>query len=225
MKYRKSWGFPGGSDGKESACNAGDLGSIPGLERSPGEGHGNPLQYSCLENPHGQRSLAGSSVEWGRVGHDSATKHSTQGGMTNKWTAISCKFLPIKAGKSVEAFISMMYNQKETKVFSGLPDLSAWMNVQEMLTQGAHAAAGSTNNLADRNLKVKADLSYVILSDPPKWCPFREPRMFFLHWSFETLISEKEVSGWSWSPGGWWKVLPKPGCWMAEVKFRWGTPI
>ena len=46
-------GFPGGSDGKESACNAGDLGSIPGLGRSPGRGHGNILQYSYLENPHG----------------------------------------------------------------------------------------------------------------------------------------------------------------------------
>ena len=42
---------PGGSDGKESACDAGDPGSIPGLGRSPGEGHDNPLQYSCLENP------------------------------------------------------------------------------------------------------------------------------------------------------------------------------
>ena len=43
--------FPGGSDGKAFAYNAGDLGSIPGLGRSPGEGNGNPLQYSCLENP------------------------------------------------------------------------------------------------------------------------------------------------------------------------------
>ena len=43
-------GFPGSSAGKESASNAGDLGLIPGLERSPGEGNGNPLQYSCLEN-------------------------------------------------------------------------------------------------------------------------------------------------------------------------------
>ena len=43
-------GFPGGSEGKASACNAGDLGSIPGSERSPGEGNGNPLQYFCLEN-------------------------------------------------------------------------------------------------------------------------------------------------------------------------------
>ena len=43
-------GFPGGSDSKGSTCNAGDPGSIPGLGRSPGEGNGNPLQYSCLEN-------------------------------------------------------------------------------------------------------------------------------------------------------------------------------
>ena len=43
--------FPGGSEGKVSACSAGDLGSIPGSGRSPGEGNGNPLQYSCLENP------------------------------------------------------------------------------------------------------------------------------------------------------------------------------
>ena len=45
------WGFPCGSAGKESACNAGDLGSISGLGRFPREGNGNPLQYSCLENP------------------------------------------------------------------------------------------------------------------------------------------------------------------------------
>ena len=44
-------GSPGGSDGKESACNAGDPGLIPGSRRSPGEGNGNPLQYSCLGNP------------------------------------------------------------------------------------------------------------------------------------------------------------------------------
>ena len=44
-------GFPGGSDGKESACNTGDLGSIPELGRSPGGGHDNPLQYSFLGNP------------------------------------------------------------------------------------------------------------------------------------------------------------------------------
>ena len=57
-------GFPGSSAGKESTCNSGNLGSIPGLGRSPGGEHGNPLQYSCLENPHGQRSLEGFSP-WG----------------------------------------------------------------------------------------------------------------------------------------------------------------
>ena len=62
--------FPGGSDGKELACNAGDAGLIPGLGKSPGEGKGNPLQYSCLENPHGQRSLTGYSTWSQRVRHD-----------------------------------------------------------------------------------------------------------------------------------------------------------
>ena len=59
-------GFPGGSDGKESACNAEDLGLIPGLERSPGEGNGNPLQCSPVPAGefHGQRNLAGYSP-WG----------------------------------------------------------------------------------------------------------------------------------------------------------------
>ena len=47
-------GFPGDSDGKESTCNAGDPGLIPGLGRSPGVGNGSPLQYSCLENPMGR---------------------------------------------------------------------------------------------------------------------------------------------------------------------------
>ena len=54
-------GFPGGSAGKESACSVGDLGYIPELGRSPGEGKGYALQYSGLQNPHGQRSLVGYS--------------------------------------------------------------------------------------------------------------------------------------------------------------------
>ena len=52
-------GFPRSSVGKESACNAGDLGWIPGLGRFPREGNSNPLRYSCLENPLGQRILVG----------------------------------------------------------------------------------------------------------------------------------------------------------------------
>ena len=68
-------GVPGGSDGKESACNEGDLGLIPRSGRSPGGGHGNPLQYSCLENPHGQGSLAGSP--WAQKGLDMTEQIST----------------------------------------------------------------------------------------------------------------------------------------------------
>ena len=63
LKFTFKIGFPGGSDGKESTCNAGDLGSIPGLGRSPGGEHGNPLQYFCLENPLGQRNLVGNSPQ------------------------------------------------------------------------------------------------------------------------------------------------------------------
>ena len=70
IPWRRAWqpapvflGFPGGSAGKESACNVGDLNSVAGLGRSPGEGKGNPLQCSCLENPPGQRSLEGYSPQ------------------------------------------------------------------------------------------------------------------------------------------------------------------
>ena len=67
-----TYDFPGGSDGKESTCNVGNPGSIPGLRRSPGEGNGNPLQYFCLENP-----MAGGGW-W-------ATVH----GVTKSWTQLS----------------------------------------------------------------------------------------------------------------------------------------
>ena len=65
--------FPGGSDGTASAYNAGDVGSIPGSGRSPGEGHVNPLHYSCLKNPiGGQAKEAGGlqSKVSQRIGHD-----------------------------------------------------------------------------------------------------------------------------------------------------------
>ena len=68
-------GFPGGSDGKESACNVGDPSSNPGLGRSPGEGNGNPLQYSCLENPKDKEA-------WQATVHGVAKKSDT----TEQWT-------------------------------------------------------------------------------------------------------------------------------------------
>ena len=67
-------GFPHSSVGKESPCNAGDLGSIPGMGRSSGEGNGHPPQYSCLENPMDGGSLWATVHEVTRVGHDLAAK-------------------------------------------------------------------------------------------------------------------------------------------------------
>ena len=63
-------GFPHSSVGKESACNAGDPGSIPELGRSPGEGNGNPLQYSCLENPRDRGARGMPSMRLQRVRYD-----------------------------------------------------------------------------------------------------------------------------------------------------------
>ena len=71
-QHEPMWGFPSGSDGKESACNARDLGLIPGWGRSPEEGNGNPLQYSCLENPMDRGA-------WWAAVH----------GVTKSWTRLS----------------------------------------------------------------------------------------------------------------------------------------
>jgi len=66
----KTWGFPGDSDSKESACNSGDLGLIPGSGRSLGEGNGYPLQYSCLENSMDTGAWRATVQGLQRVGHD-----------------------------------------------------------------------------------------------------------------------------------------------------------
>ena len=68
------WGFPGGSECKASAFSVGDPGLIPGSGRSPGEGNGNPLQYSRLENPRDRGVWQATVHGVARVGHDRATK-------------------------------------------------------------------------------------------------------------------------------------------------------
>ena len=75
--------LPASSEGKESTCNEGVLGLIPVSGRSPGAGYGNPLQYSYLENPHGQRSLVGYSP-WGHRESDMAERLSTAHILSNK---------------------------------------------------------------------------------------------------------------------------------------------
>ena len=85
------WGFANRSVGKESACNAGFPGLIPGLGRSPGERKGYPLQYSGLENPHGQRSLVGYSP-WGCKESDTTEWLSTWQKPTQHCKAIILQF-------------------------------------------------------------------------------------------------------------------------------------
>ena len=80
-------GLPGCSVGKESACNAGDLGLIPGSGRSPEEGNGNPLQYSCLENPMDREAWRATVHGVTRVGHNLATKPP------NSWCVFILNFL------------------------------------------------------------------------------------------------------------------------------------
>ena len=79
-----SAGFPGGSEVKASACNVGDLGSIPGSGRSPGEGNGNPLQYSCLENP-----MDGGT--WWATVHGVAKSRTRLSNFTHSLMAIVCR--------------------------------------------------------------------------------------------------------------------------------------
>ena len=89
--FKTYWGkekilrsFPGGSAGKESACNVGDPGLVPGLERSTGKGTGNPLQYSCLENPMDRGA-------WQTAVH----------GVTKSWTRLN-DFTSLRSKKKVE---------------------------------------------------------------------------------------------------------------------------
>ena len=104
-------GFPGGSDSKASACNVGDPGLIPGSGRSPGEGNGNPLQHSCLENPMDREPDRLPSMGSQRVGHDWATDFTSlslnqdlqfQVSMAQNWTRKKWKILtdPSQAQKS-----------------------------------------------------------------------------------------------------------------------------
>ena len=79
LQQGRTWGFPGGSVDKESACSVGDVGSIPGSGRSPGGRRGNPLQYSCWRIPSTEEPGGLQSMGLQRVGHDGSDLAHTQG--------------------------------------------------------------------------------------------------------------------------------------------------
>ena len=117
--FKQDWGFPGGSDGKESACSAGDPDSIPGSGRSPGEGNGNPLQHSCLENP-----MDGGA--W------SATVHGVAKSQT--WLSDFCFFFSLSLGRAVKP-------QRRLEVIGCFEDV--WLESQRALQKSFRRESGT----------------------------------------------------------------------------------
>ena len=139
FNYKKLWGtysFPGGSDGKESACHVGDLGLIPRLGRSPEGGHGSSLQYSSLESPHGQRSLVGYNL-WGHKKSDTrATKHSTacmkylvvmlQHGWISKTL---CQVKEVSSQSIICCMIPLTWNVQNRQIHQDGNPVSGWLGL------------------------------------------------------------------------------------------------
>ena len=117
-------GFPSGSDAKESVCNARDLGAIPGLGRSPGGGHGNPLQYSCLENPHDLLGVQGTIKSF--LQHHSSKASVLQGSaffivqLSHPYMATG-KTKALSRWASVSKVMSLLFNMLSRLVIAFLP--------------------------------------------------------------------------------------------------------
>ena len=104
LSFQKGLDFPGGSVGKNSPTNAGDTGSIPGLCRSPGEGDGNPLQYSFPENPMDGGAWQATVMRPQRVGHDWATEHtSNRKDQGICWERCLCKALLLRKSQMLKS--------------------------------------------------------------------------------------------------------------------------
>ena len=105
-------GFPGGSQDKASACNGGDLGSIPGSGRSPGEGNGHPLQHSCLENPMDRGAWRATVHGVARVGHDLVTKPAP---------LLHCSWILYQLSYKGSPFVHIKL------LFIFVPEISTWL--------------------------------------------------------------------------------------------------
>ena len=121
-------GLPCGSDSKEFARNAGDLGLIPALGRSPGEGHGNPLQYSCSENPHG-RGAWWATVHTVTKRHDWAINYIFLNKVLNYWVPVS-NFWWRRKWKPTPVFLP-----GESHGQRNLPGYSPWGRKESDLTE------------------------------------------------------------------------------------------
>ena len=158
--------------GKESACNAGDVGLIPGSGRSPREGNSNPLQYSCLKNPHGQRSLEGYSP-WGRRESDMTEWLSTR----SLWYGLKLERLTKIHSKIIICLYHFSAPLREKSCFipisvsmrSAARTLERWMKLR-----GLKSSTGLESNLTEQSMWKKHGFSHSI------WLTLREDVDFIL---------------------------------------------
>ena len=153
-------GFPGSSDGKESACNAGDPGLNPGSGRSPGEGNGNPLQYSCLEN-----SMNRGYSPWGRKELD-----------TTEWLTLK---IDNYVSKKLQVFLSkIMMTRRETFAQWPLKDFC-------ILTQGDRMSPGLSQFLLSSILRSSQCSPFWTPHDPAEilalWSPICQSCVRYLY--------------------------------------------
>ena len=140
--------FPGGSGSKASAYDVGDMGSIPGSGRSPGEGNGNPLQYSCPEKSHGQRSLVGYSPWDGKELDMTEQLHS----LTHRtsWLGVS----HLSAGQSGHVLISVTEEKeqegKNISAIAGFAFTIAFLTKASHMTEPRVRLGGHSQGLSQR---------------------------------------------------------------------------
>ena len=123
--------FSGGLDSKESNYNVGDLGQIPGLRRCPGGGHDNPFQYSCLKNPHGQKTLLGYSPEIckNQIWLSDQAQHSTlktRGSVVKNLPAMQAVWIPSLGGE--DTLEKEMAARSSISCLGNPKDRGAWLS-------------------------------------------------------------------------------------------------
>ena len=162
-------GFPAGSAGKESACNAGDLGLISGLGRSPGGGRGNPAQHSCLETPHGQRSLGACSPRVAKSPLGWAPQHSSTPHEVPIGFALFGTVSPLSEGTDI--FLNVKKKSEKSSyrtlhvfLFSPAP----WSTPDRSLGR-VQCPVGSFCPLARSHGPSLAPPTSWVLSPPPQW--------------------------------------------------------
>ena len=173
---------PGGSDGKESACNAGEPGSIPGLGRAPGEGNDNPFQYSCLEKSTDRGAWLGrGSIRWGHNESD-----------TTEWLTLSLSNserqfdeLKNKINEQNEFFTKETEILKKNQILELKNSMNEVKNTLESLRNRADQTEERISNLKDRNLGMTQEWDKIFKKwrNPKRAISYEEKTKYENNWS------------------------------------------